>query len=559
MKNFDLKFVAGIILVVLISRASLQGQNADYGFLGEQVFLLENNADTLTSGLLLEDNIFTNEQIDVITVRYDSDTVVTNRNGNQVQVQRLFDIYAPKDDLSLVYADGNIDQLPVMLVLHAGQGNKQTIADYAYEWAVRGYIVLSPSYRSDRLGVGYCHTYAKSIYLAAQDISAVIRTFSFLYDDLQSSNPIVDDNELAGKPIDGHSIFMSGKSWGGTSAFHAASRLIQEQWEDYLGAGEPYIVNGLEGPIDIGDSGGLHSTGRNQISNYEMPYDRIKGAICRTAAIFSDDQINYSVSPNKVPICFIIGTCDKIVPYVSRTTLGQDGLCDADLTYPDGTEVNSFTLYGPDYISERMAEADVYSKIITFCGGGHDTNGCVNELIERRGTDFIVDILSDEILPGVTDDIIYRYDFANYSNQCCDIGENYSYIEKCDCTDDNPFEVTDLEFIDMDGCDFLNECEIESICSLEPLSDGFIEPIDITSNVSIVKCEQGVCLQLSSIGQTSLEFEYFSVEGKELYNVVQNIEAGTNIIPVPSILPVNSVVILKIEGYKRIKFFLRAI
>ncbi|MEM9052513.1 MAG: hypothetical protein AAGC47_10710 [Bacteroidota bacterium] len=554
-RQLEIYFAVLISLIAL----NLNGQDADYGFIGEEVYLVENGIDTVNSGLLLEDNIFTNDQIEVSTVRYDSDTVVTNRNGLQVEVSRLFDIYTPQDQFSLTYGDGAIDQLPVMLVLHAGQGNKGTIAEYAFEWAIRGYIVLAPSYRSDRLGVGYCHTYSKSIYLAAQDISAVVRTFSFLYDDLSSPNPIVDDNDLAGKPIDGHSIFMAGKSWGGSSAFHAASRLVQEQWEDYLGAGEPFIVEGLEGPIDIGDSGGLHSTGRNQISDFEMPYDRIKGAICRTAAIFSDDQLDYTFSPNKVPICFIIGTCDKIVPYVSRTSTGQDGLCDADLTYPDGTSVDSFTLFGPQYISDIMAESDVYSRILTFCGGGHDTNGCVNEIIERRGTDFVTDILSDQVTPGEVDDIVYRYNFDNYSNQCCDIGEDYTYMEKCDCTDNNPFDVIELDFIDMAGCNFLNECEVESICDLEPLSDGLIDPFDINSNVSIVKCENDICLQFTSVRDTSLMFEYFTDEGKQLQTVGQKIKSGINTIKVPSFLPRNRAIILKIEGYETIKFFLKSI
>jgi hypothetical protein len=538
--------------------ASLLAQ-ADYEFIGEQVYLVNESQDTLNSGLLLEDNIFTVDQIGVETFRYDTDTIVTNRNGNQVPVQRLFDFYYPLDDVSLIYSQGGISQLPVMVVLHAGQGDKQSIADYALEWAVRGYVVVSPSYRSDRLGVGYCHTYSKSIYLAAQDISAIVRTFSFLYDDAQSAEPLVENNILAGKPIDGESIFFSGKSWGGTSAFHAVSRLVQGQWEDYLGAGEPYVVDGNEGPIDIGDSGPLHSTGRFFINDYEMPYDRIKGAICRTAAIFSDDQIDYSLSPNKVPICFIIGTCDKIIPYVSKTIEGTDQVCDPELTYPDGTEVDAFTLYGPQYLSNLMTEANTYNEIITFCGGGHDTNGCVNEIIERRGTDFITRILSENFSANDVFEAVYRYQFDNYSNQCCDIADAYTYLEKCSCGDENPYDVIELPFIDMNGCDFMNQCGVDSICDLVPLSDDFFDPAAITSNLGLVKCESKLCLQFSSRVEQVMNFTYYSEDGKELLSVNEGVFTGINTLPVPSILPRNRTIILRLEGYENIKFFLRAL
>ncbi|MGB6034652.1 MAG: hypothetical protein WBG42_00190, partial [Cryomorphaceae bacterium] len=310
----------------------------------------------------------------------------------------------------------------------------------------------------------------------------------------------------------------------------------------------------------IGDSGPLHSTGRSSINGYEMPYDRIKGAICRTAGIFSESQLDYSISPNKVPICFVIGTCDKIIPYVSRTSEGSDGLCDANLTYPDGAEVDSFTLFGPQYISDIMSEADVYNEILTFCGGGHDTNGCVDEIIESRGTDFITRILTDSYTHGDVLDIVYRYEYGNYSNQCCELGEGeYSYLDKCSCDEDNPFTVTDLPYIDLGGCQFINECGLDSICELTPLSDDFFDPADITSNISLVKCESGLCLQFASSKEKLMNLTYYTEEGKELLSIDERVSQGINILPIPTELPRNRTIILRLEGYENIKFFLRAI
>jgi len=525
-------------------------------FLGEPVDVVDAEGEVLNSGLLLEEEIFTPEQILSFSLRYDSDTVITNRNGVEVPVDRIFDVYYPDTSLSIMQGEMEIEKLPIMVVLHAGQGDRFSAADYAQLWATKGYIAVCPSYRSDRLGVDYCHTYTKSIYLAAQDISAVVRTVSIVYDDSQSEEPVFDDNPFVGLPIDGHSFFFVGKSWGGSSAFHFATRLVQEQWEDYLGAGEEYIVDGLDGPVDIGDAGPLHSTGRWFIQNYDMPYERIKGAISRTAIILAPDQLDYSVSPKKVPILIFIGTCDKIVPYVTRTFNEQDGLCDASLEYPDGTTVDSWTIYGPQYISDVLTESDVYNELITFCGGGHDTNSCIDETIEGHGTDFVVRILTENYEDGDLYEEVYRYQFENYSNQCCDIGDDYEYMLKCSCEEDNPYDVIELPFVDDPLCAFQNECEIDPICSLEPLGS-----IDYGQNgngptLFLVSRDSKLALQLKSEGTKQVEVKFLSAEMKELAAKPFFIEPGLNEIFVPDNLPERQLIIAVVEGYGQIRFML---
>jgi len=560
MKDFkSLMICNALFCSMIIHSFDTNAQDADYGFIGETVYVVDEGQDTINSGLLLEQNILTIDQIGLKTLRYDSDTIVTNSNGNDVLVERLFDIYYPLDNYSLLYNEGEVSQLPVMVVFHAGQGSKESVEEYAYYWATRGYIVIGPTYRIDRSGVDYCHTYTKSIYLAVQDISAVVRTFSYLYDDSQQSVPNIEGNFLVGKPIDGHSIFYVGKSFGGSTAFHSASRSVQGHWEDYLSKEEKHVVTGSEGSVDMGNNGELHSTGRSLIREYDFPHDRIKGAICRTAAIFSDDQLDYSISPSKVPICFVIGTCDKIIPYSSRTLVGDEGLCDANLTHPDGTEDRSFTLKGPQFVSDVMAEANIYNEIVTFCGGGHDTNVCVDEIIEGHSTDFVTRILLGDYVDGDVYDIVYRYQFENYSNQCCEIGEDYAYLEKCSCGDDNPLEVNQLEFIDINGCEFFNECGIESICDLVPPSGGSIDSLKITSNITLLKCDDSLCMQIFSSTSQMHTFKYFSEDGKELLAADEEVLTGINQMPIPLELPRNRLIVLQIEGYKPIKFFLRAI
>jgi hypothetical protein len=542
-----------------VASALVLGQG-DYDFIDETTYVVDIDGDTINSGSLLSEDILTEDQLEVVTFRYDTDTTITNRNGQEVPVSRRFDIYLPDDSLSFLYSGGEVEKLPVVIILHSGQGDKESAAPNGITWAKRGYVAIVPSYRSDRLGADYCYIYTKSLYLAAQDISAVVRSFSFLYDDSLLDEPLVEDNPLVDRPVDGESIFYSGFSYGGSAGFHAASRMIQEQWEPYLGAGESYEVDGEDGLIELGDAGLLHSTGRFFIDDYDFPYERIRGVMARTAALFKEDQLNYSISPVKVPVQIICGTCDQIIPYQQREFVNDDGLCDARVSFPDGTSDTTITFYGPQYISDVMDAADIYHELITFCNGGHTTNPCVMEYINAAEVRYVTSILKEEIDHSVVYDEVYRYQFENYADQCCQLQEgDYSYLQKCSCEDDNPFTVTDLPYIDLNACQFSNECDLDSICELVPLNDDIFEPAEITSNISLVKCESSLCIQFGSSTTKLINFTYYSEEGKELYSVSQQVNQGINTIPVPAILPRNRVIVLNIEGYENVKFFLRAL
>jgi hypothetical protein len=549
----------GLVLILLHIIVDVNGQ-ANYGFLNETCYVVDIDGDTINTGNLLMEDLLTDDQLDIFTFRYDSDTVITNRSGQDVPVSRKFDIYLPDDSVSFSYAGGDISSLPVVVILHSGQGDKDSAAPNGLAWARRGYIAVVPSYRSDRLGADYCYIYTKSLYLAAQDISAIVRSFSFLYDDSLLPEPAVENNPLAGRPVDGESIFYSGFSYGGSAGFHSASRMVQEQWEPYLGAGEEYLVDGVDGTVELGDGGLLHSTGRFFIDNYDFPYERIKGVMSRTAAIFKPEQLNFDLNPVKVPVQIVCGTCDQIIPYRERAFVNNEGLCDARITFPDGSSDTTITFYGPQYISDEMDAADIYHELITFCNGGHTTNPCVLDYINAAEIRFVTTILLEDFDHSEVYDEVYRYQFENYSNQCCDLGEGgYSYLEKCSCESGNPFNVTDLPYIDLSGCQFMNECGLDSICDLIPLSDDFFDPANITSNISLVKCESNLCLQFSSNAEQVLNFTYYSEEGKQLLSIDERVFQGINTLPVPSILPRNRTIILRLEGYESIRFFLRAI
>jgi len=554
------EFLALMLFALFSLNVDLIAQS-DYDFIGEPAQLVDiTTGDTINSGAFLEDDILLDDQIDKVTFRYDSDTVITNRSGNEVPVSRRFDIYFPNNSLKLFTENGEATSLPVVIILHSGQGDKESAAPNGLAWARRGYIAVVPSYRSDRLGADYCYIYTKSLYLAAQDISSIVRTFSFLYDDSLLEEPLVENNPLFNVPVDGESIFFSGFSYGGSAGFHFSSRMIQEQWEPYLGAGEEFIVDGEDGPVELGDAGLLHSKGRFFINNYEFPYERIKGSMSRTAAIFRPEQLNYSLSPVKVPVQIVTGTCDQIIPYNQRAFSNDDGLCDARVNFPDGSSDTTITFFGPQYISDVMDEADIYHEIVTFCNGGHTTNPCVLDYINAAELRFVTKILRDGVDHSIVYDDVYRYQFENYANQCCQLPEGeYGYIEKCSCEDDSQFNVTELPYIDLNQCQFMNECDIDSICELTPLNDDIFESAALNSNLSIVKCERSICLQFASAVQSTLLFEYFSEDGRELLSLEQQIDQGINTVPVPENLPRNRVIILRIEGYDKVKFFLRAI
>ncbi len=549
-----MKVMKFMVFAIMLSFISSEVRSQDYPYLGQVTYLINSVGDTIDSGTLLKDDFLAPQQIDVFTIRYESDTLATRASGEVIEVNRQFDVYIPRDDLYLVSNGELLDELPVMVLLHAGSSNRELAAEYAYKWASRGFIVMAPTYRSDRLGVNYCQAYSKTLYYSAQDVSAAVRTFTYYLDDSLLPVPTISNNPLVDKPIDPDTFFAVGRSYGGSAVFHSFSRQVQAQWEDFLGA-EDYFIAGVQGAVNLGGNEGLHETGSSLIDGYPMPYERFKAIMCRTASIERIDQVQYELTPHKLPTLVFIGTCDKLVPYDSSQVIGTDDFCIADVFFSDGTSQNSHTSYGPQVISNLMAEANIYNELITFCGGGHESNNCVKDIIEGHNYDFIERVLMDDYQDGEVLESVYRYGFENYSNQCCQIGDDYAYLEKCSCTDDNPYEVIDLEFIIDEECQFQNNCDLDPICDLLPLSDDLISEW-FGNEIELISEDNKLSLKLESLVHQNLSVTFRDYTGRVLETHVYQIKAGINIFPMPRTLPQNQILFADVPGFRPVKFFI---
>lgn len=570
LSNLFLKTFGALSLVLFSLAASAQIPN--YGFIGETVNKRSAaTGEILYSGHLLEDSLIGQNEIVKVTMRYASDTVAYTQLGVLHPVERLMDFYYPSKDIILEYGGGlEINNLPLMVVLHSGQGTKETTADYARYWAAMGYTVIAPTVRSDRLGVNYCMGYTKTIYTTVQDVRAALRVYSKLFDysklDPQELQPLLSSREegelvdhLRQSRSDGMSIFMVGKSYGGSAAYHTSTRVNQQDFEEYLWADTPYIINGAVGAVDLGSSGLLDDVGIPFIKNYPLPYDRFRGIVCRTAGVLEDmESIDYSVA-NHVPGSFIQNTCDALVPYHSRSFVHNEGLCDADVTLPDGTQDTSMVLFGSDAITQHMEENGVYSELITFCGGGHTSNMCSQDISDFHSTKFITRILSGNYQQGTRFERVYRYHFQNYSDQCCRIGDEYGFMLKCSCDESNPYNVIDLPYLSPDECSESATCDLVlSLCDMEPpgLVENFGESVSGQEafTMELINISDGTFFKIMAPYRAIEELRIVDAMGRVLYAAPINLDDGMNILPIPAKLPTAQILIARLGSVKAVKF-----
>ena len=542
-----------------------------YGYIGQTVTKkMKATGVVLGTGELLKDQLFDPElEVKKLTLRYAPDTMATRRSGLPYLVPRLMDFYYPTPNISLEYADGTeVDHLPLMIVLHAGKGDKESSASYARYWASLGFTVIAPTVRSDRFGFEYCDCYRKSIYYAVQDIRAAIRLYSKVYDYSQ-----LTDSQLVGivtpgqnhiikkfrnSHTDGHSMFLIGRSYGGTIAYHAATRVDQTAFEDYMWSDQPYVIDGSGGPMNMGQSGGIDAVGMPYTANYPFPADRIKGFISRTAAVFdSVGTIHYGESANPVPGLFIHNTCDKLVPYSHRELVHFDGLCDADVTLPGGVMDTTTSLDGSELITQHMQQAGIYSELMTFCGGGHDSNICSDELIDTETADFVRRILSGAYTPGDRLERVYRYDPANYSDQCCAIGSEYGFLLKCSCDASNPYNVVDLPYAPPSECPMAPSCELTSLCDLQPpgmFGDEADAPLGERLLLRMNADNEGAYFEVESETAGIYTLRITTADGRELVVSTPYLQQGTNRVMMPAGLPKHTLLVGKVGNSLPLKF-----
>lgn len=571
MSNSNTRTIILFSAFVLPMMHGLFAQVPGYEYVGQTVTKkMKATGVVLGTGELLKDQVFDpDSEVVKLTLRYAPDTMATRRSGLPYLVPRLMDFYYPTPKIALEYGDGTpVDHLPVMVVLHAGKGSKETSASYARYWASLGFTVIAPTVRSDRFGFEYCDCYRKSIYNALQDIRAVIRLYSKLYDYSQ-----LPDSELVGtvtsaqntiirkfraSHTDGHSLFLIGRSYGGTVAYQAATRTDQTAFENYMWSDQPYLIDGAQGPMNMGQSGAIDGVGMPYTANYPFPADRIRGFISRTAAVFdSVGSIQYGVSANPVPGLFIHNTCDQLVPYNHRDIIHFNGLCDADVTLPGGVLDSTTTLYGSEAISLHMQQAGIYSELMTFCGGGHESNICSDELIDSESADFVRRILSGAYTPGDRVERVYRYDPANYSDQCCTIGSEYGFMLKCSCDASNPYSVVDLPYTPPPDCPIAPTCELTSLCDLDPPgifgNEGGGPPVDRLV-LRMSTDGEGAYFEVQSHVAGNYTFRITAADGRELVVSNPHLEKGLNRLPIPAGLPKHAVLVGKVGNSLPLKF-----
>jgi hypothetical protein len=527
----------------------------NYAWIGTPV--QKTNATTnevLGTGLMLLEPVLTTQEVKKVEIRYAPDTTAINQGGNTVQVQRIMDFYYPDQQLTFTAAGEPITKLPVVVILHAGNGNRFTAANQAIDMAVRGYCVLVPTYRSDRSVANYCQGFEKTVYNGVQDIRAAIRMLTKFYEvrvndgpqaieSQLGSNAVPAANEVASSRCDVQTLFLSGFSNGGSNAFHLATRVLQSHWADYYNSTEPYVVTGELGPANFGQNGSLDATGIPFIAGYPMPIQHLRGSISRTAGVGMLEHINYATHPNPVPVCFIHGTCDRIIPYQSGSLVGSDELCDARITFPGGEQDSIVNLFGSMPIAFEMAQQGGYAELYTFCGGGHVSNQCITALLNVEVCQFMQRILQGNTTPGQVLEKVYRYHTNNYSNQCCDIGEAYTYLEKCSCGDENPFTVTDLPYTTMNACQFTNPCGIVDYCALEPTAVFNPNAQLAFGKPAVVFSDGSPALSFFVSASAAITLEVYDHRGVRLHSEVVRATAGINTWPLPAELPVRSLLI----------------
>lgn len=568
---------AACLMGLFLLLASPAAFSQDYPFAGELIEKKNYAGESLGEFICFKDELLSSEEIKVRTMRYASDTTVLNNNGNLIQVERLMDLYYPNDSLRFEFNGDSIERFPLMVLLHAGPGNKNTAVNNAMFWASRGFTVLVPTYRSNRFGFNWCYTLEASIYQSVQDVRAAVRFFTRAFDlSLAMSNeqlveefgPLAGPNflELADvfrvSRVDSQNLFMTGHSYGGSTSFHLLSRLMQDDFPDYLLDSEPFVMTGPGGTANVSGNGLLDDVGNFLSLGHSFPVERIKGALCRAAAGTDLDVLFSAEESRSIPLCFIHNTCDALTPYDVRDIEGPNAICNPLIMWPNGDTDSSITAFGAYRITKVMEEKEMYYELNSFCGGGHESNVCSKELIDEQTTDFFVRVMQGETSNHEdSKNFVFHYDDLNYSAQCCQIGDDYAYLDICDCESPPANAIVQFlpEVFAPASCLPTLPCDLENYCDLEAdttlitsLVDGRYFR-DMRLHVRNGYREVRIYDRPSSL----VHIQVTDHMGR-VYHRASGITnaAGEAIIQLPEILPKMRLLILSSDGQRSLKFLL---
>ncbi len=566
MQNLRPFYAKAFALALVMGSVQVMAQPADHSHAGEPIQRTNAMGELVDAGRLFLDDIFLNTEIANVTLRYAPDTTIHNSNGNLSTVERAMDLYYP-DPSILMYKDGvEITKLPMIVFMHAGQGNRLTAKSNALELTRLGYITLVPSYRLDKVASAICKGVDKGLYMAVQDARAVIRKISKLHDVGLESSPeeilatygediLAETQSVLESRLDGHSIFFLGFSGGGLTISNIVLSPEQEHWPSYLIDTEPFIVTAEGQSFNLSQNGLLDAVGMPFTADYPFPQDRIRGGITRATVYQRLYERDFNTIQNKVPLCLFHNTCDRLVPWNFFRVDDDTEACIQGVTMPDGTVLGPDTVYGSFPIANYMAANNVYAELHTICGGGHNSNNCINDLLVANYHPFLHKILKNTPTENYLKEKVYRFHPDNYSNQCCSIGDYYQYIEQCSCNEDNGYEVFDIDYISEPSCLLSPECEIDDYCSLpNPLS--VYDEENFKGSVRLLFDEKGLYIEAIASRAGEQEIRFVDVLGRILFSERVMLTQNEQRIYVPRSLPNDELIIGMVGDVGTVKFTL---
>jgi len=276
----------------------------------------------------------------------------------------LCDVYEPCGDAEM--------ERPLLVVIHGGAwagGNKRDMAAYCHQMALRGYVVVSISYRLSITPNLLCwnaeldeNKFFRAFYRAMQDAKAAVRFFRA---------------NAAQWRIDPDQIFAAGHSAGAFTALGLAYLTDDSERPDATFQLD-YCGNAAGQPL-CADLGGIEGEGGNPgVSS------AIKAVIPMSGAL---PDLTFLDGENDPPMLLIHGTADDVVPYAEGCVL--QNLRNLGLFNP------CIDVYGSASILAFADSIGMEAQLLTFTGGGHNFTAAESDSIVEYSARFLCCQLSD--------------------------------------------------------------------------------------------------------------------------------------------------------------------
>ena len=228
---------------------------------------------------------------------------------------------------------------PLIIFMHGGSfmngsRNKEDVLNFCKEWAYRGYVVATISYRLTLKG--------KSFHCDLPNESKIQTFKEAVYDLHRATDFLISRKELFN--IDDKTVILAGNSAGGEAVLHGAF------FKD------------------------------NQLIKRVLPHSfKYAGVISYAGAIIDTNLIT---AKNLMPMALLHGTCDQWVPYASN----YHHFCEQNTP-------GALMLHGSKSIMNRVNNLDGTYYMHTLCGEDHSVNktALINQL--NSTVDFVFETI----------------------------------------------------------------------------------------------------------------------------------------------------------------------